>query len=100
MAECIEKSFPTCGDCFHVKACMAMLRSSGYEVVDEWNSDASRCGDFVAAADVSPVVRCKDCKNLCKVESFTWLSGECEITHNKVTADFFCAFGQRKDGDG
>lgn len=50
--------------------------------------------------DLVPVVRCKDCKNLCKVESFTWLAGECEITHNKVTADFFCAFGQRKDGDG
>ena len=64
------------------------------------------CAEFVRAirqfkaADVAPVVRCKDCKNLCKVERFTWLAGECEITHNKVAADFFCAFGQRKDGDG
>ena len=103
MAECIEKSFPTCGDCFHVKACMAMLRSSGYEVVDEWNSDASRCGDFVAAADVSPVVRCKNCKH------YGWEQEPCHGRTQRfcklhkglvvVDRDTFCSYGERRGGE-
>ena len=55
---------------------------------------------FEDSRDFPHVVRCKDCKNLCKLENYNWLAGECGITKNKVTADFFCAFGERKDGGG
>lgn len=51
------------------------------------------------AADVAPVVRCSCCQNLQPLDGYAWLAGECSVTKYKVTADFYCAFGQRKDGD-
>lgn len=52
--------------------------------------------DVAPTVDAVSVVRCKDCINLCKLENYNWLAGECSITRNKVTADFFCAFGNRR----
>ena len=54
----------------------------------------------IPAADVAPVVRCKDC--LYSTERYGHL--ECihgvsyRNTWNKP--DFFCSYGERKDGDG
>lgn len=49
------------------------------------------------AADVMPVVRCKDCKH-----SYDDISGLC-CSHGvcvdcNVPEDFFCSYGERKDG--
>lgn len=56
--------------------------------------------DMQPTIDAVPVVRCKDCRNLCPVGTYNWLAGECSITRNKIPPDFFCAFGQRKAVDG
>lgn len=44
------------------------------------------------AADVAPVVRCKDCKHE--------FGGSCSICwFQKRKPDDFCSYGERKDGD-
>lgn len=53
------------------------------------------CGESMPAADVVPVVRCKDCKHL----MFSDFYGECSIGHlGLVGPDDFCSRGERKDG--
>lgn len=55
--------------------------------------------DNIPAADVAPVVRCKDClfwksgKNEC--ESWEW----CTILDRDMAPHAFCNFGVRKDDD-
>lgn len=48
------------------------------------------------AADVAPVVRCKDCKHHydCGVHFCDRLGMDCPDD-----SDFFCSYGERKDGD-
>ena len=48
------------------------------------------------AADVAPVVRCKDCKHHydCGVQFCDRLGMDCPDD-----SDFFCSYGERKDGD-
>ena len=50
-------------------------------------------------ADVAPVVRCKDCEYSYDELSYLCCSHgvcvDCEVPPN-----FYCAFGERKDGDG
>lgn len=51
------------------------------------------------AADVAPVVRCKDCKySAVDYENMRY----CKLVtyYNHVPDDWFCADGERKDGDG
>lgn len=53
--------------------------------------------DRIPAADVVEVVRCGECKH--------YDNGWCHRVHNpaqysKTTDDWFCADGERKDGDG
>lgn len=51
------------------------------------------------AADVAPVVRCKDCKYSWEdISGLTCSYGCC--VDCIVREDFFCADGERKDGDG
>lgn len=63
------------------------------------------CGDYAAAfaeirklpaADVAPVVRCKDCKYHydCGVHFCNRLRMDCPDD-----SDFFCSYGERKDND-
>lgn len=63
------------------------------------------CGDYAAAfaeirklpaADVAPVVRCKDCKYHydCGVHFCNRLGMDCPDD-----SDFFCSYGERKDND-
>lgn len=52
-----------------------------------------------SAADVAPVVRCKNCKH-----SWEDIGGLC-CSHGTcvdltVPGDFYCAYGERKNGDG
>lgn len=55
----------------------------------------------VPAADVAPVVRCKDCKYGCKdgngrsCEGYWYELSEYDVT---VKDDDFCSYGERKDG--
>ena len=79
---CIDHS---CGDGTFV----SMHGYSAAEVVEKWNK-------IMPAADVAPVVRCKDCK---------WFgaSGLCGGWCNEVMArpmpyDGFCSYGERKEG--
>lgn len=48
------------------------------------------------AADVAPVVRCKDCKHHydCGIHFCNRLGMDCPDD-----SDFFCSYGERKDGD-
>ena len=63
------------------------------------------CGDYAAAfaeiwklpaADVAPVVRCKDCKYHydCGVHFCNRIRMDCPDD-----SDFFCSYGERKDND-
>ena len=56
--------------------------------------------DFAAipAADVVPVVRCKDCTH-CYETLGGWCCAYGTCVDCIVQPDFYCAFGKRKDGD-
>lgn len=64
--------------------------------------------DAAPTVDAVPVVRCKDCKHRdveitvpapeeSPYESFTFASCPCKSFN--IGDDFFCAYGERKDGD-
>ena len=52
----------------------------------------------IPAADVVPVVRCKDCKFACDFDDDE--SAWCKNWNQYVWAEHFCSYGERKDGDG
>lgn len=53
----------------------------------------------IPAADVVPVVRCKDCK-YAYINSFSAASGValCSSSTKVMQQDDFCSYGKRKDG--
>lgn len=53
----------------------------------------------VPAADVAPVVRCKDCK-YAYINSFSAASGValCSASTKVMQQDDFCSYGERKEG--
>lgn len=69
-------------------------------------SDGAMAMEIVAslsAADVAPVVRCKDCKHLCvwnrkDIYAFCPKTNIVFLPFEKDTRTFFCGFGERKDG--
>ena len=68
---------------------------------DGWNDCLMRCKSMVScfpAADVAPVMRCKDCKH-----SYITVDARCcscgAFYDVAVPDDFFCALAERKDGD-
>ncbi len=57
----------------------------------------------IPAADVAPVVRCKDCKHLCvlnqkDIYAFCHKTNIVFLPFEQDTRTFFCGFGERKDG--
>lgn len=58
---------------------------------------ASEIAD-IPAADVAPVVRCKDCKYLVNatVNSNGFLI--CHVNDMEIAPEDFCSYGERKDG--
>lgn len=57
----------------------------------------------IPAADVAPVVRCKDCKHLCvwnrkDMYAFCPKTNIAFLPFEQDTRTFFCGFGERKDG--
>lgn len=74
----------------------AIARLTRLEVTDNLATmaDAKREIADMSAADVEPVVRCKDCK---------WYHAErggfCDYHAAGVSPDWFCWNGERKDGE-
>ena len=60
---------------------------------DEWCNYAINMIEEALAADVVPVVRCKDCKHHNK-PGLGW----CEVHLDRENMDDFCAYGKRKEG--
>lgn len=50
------------------------------------------------AADVAPVVRCKDCKHLVAVNVNGKGIPTCRMSGMEVAPAEFCSYGERKDG--
>lgn len=67
---------------------------SAYDAI--WKS--ARALRKIPAADVVPVVRCKECKYLVNatVNDNGFLI--CDISDMEITPDDFCSYGERKDG--
>lgn len=72
------------------------------EYVFKWLSEEFEIKD-APAADVAPVVRCKDCKHLCvwnrkDIYAFCPKTNIVFLPFEQDTRTFFCGFGKRKDG--
>ena len=100
----------TCENCACNKVCNHDL--FGFE----------NCGNFIPAADVVEVVRCKDCKFATELDKHCELSRaiykHCSLlrgeptnyvwhkykryykNYSLVEADDYCSYGERKDGEG
>lgn len=70
------------------------VRTAGYKA-RERVFEAEEAVHRLPAADVAPVVRCKDCKHHydCGVHFCDRLGMDCPDD-----SDFFCSYGKRKDG--
>nr|DAK58671.1 MAG TPA: Protein transport protein SEC23, Small coat, vesicular transport, Cytoplasmic [Caudoviricetes sp.] len=72
---------------------------------DGWNDCLLRVKSMVSkapAADVAPVVRCKDCKHLCvwnrkDIYAFCPKTNIVFLPFDKDTRTFFCSYGERKE---
>ena len=56
----------------------------------------------IPAADVAPVVRCKDCTHCVRTTDIDGPGLFCSIwgrQWNRVQLDDFCSYGERKDGE-
>ena len=59
---------------------------------------ASDKGEICIQADkVQDLVRCKDCKHYFKNDRGNVVTYECELLHDRMRDDFFCADGERHD---
>ena len=63
-----------------------------------WDWEAQAAIRAIPAADVVPVVRCGECKHWTE-NSVIPNIGTCVFTSIRHTAEFFCANGERKDGN-
>lgn len=54
--------------------------------------------DDLPAADVVPVVRCKDCRKCIHDSLFGQLWCNMTLVTRRVKPDDFCSYGKRKDG--
>lgn len=69
--------------------------------LESWCQDLRKPGlkqalemlDEVPAADVAPVVRCKNCRSYNKPKT-----GWCEVHLDREHPNDFCSYGERKDG--
>lgn len=76
------------------------LDSVGYVTVGKGLSSYGElvgCLEDTPAADVVEVVRCKDCRFWTKQNDS--LQGRCLLSGNYPTREWYCANGERKDGE-
>ena len=95
MAEYIES---ICRRCFHSYVCEQFN-----EHRDDNNKKCHFFNDhFAPAADVAPVVRCKDCKYYTTEDFDGDILCGCTLycAMLDITPDGFCSYGERKDGEG
>lgn len=62
---------------------------------------AAQMLEKLPAADVVPMVRCKDCEHCVQTADYTGIGLFCSIWGrgwHQVQADDFCSWGKRKDG--
>lgn len=74
----------------------AMCNYDAHHHVGECLRDCKEALEEIPAADVVPVVRCKDCKYT--VETWSSLTHFCIFNHMPIRPDDFCSCGERKDG--
>lgn len=80
----------TCKECLHYDLCEA-LEMNGLSKVHP-----SQCGFYKLAADVVPVVRCKDCEHGQFMPSCSMYL--CRCTGGKLRyADNYCNYGERRE---
>jgi hypothetical protein len=82
--------------------CMGVFSDNHQEIPYLKAAEILRGVDEIPAADVAPVVRCKDCANCV---AYRKRNGEvyfykCEFHDIEVEPDDFCSYGERKDGEG
>lgn len=80
---------------------MAIARLTKVEVTENLATmtDAKRVIADMPAADVAPVVHCKDCRYW-QDNNGGYPNEECRWRENETPdADDFCSYGKRKDGD-
>ncbi len=84
-----QKPYRSCGDCLHYTAC------SSWNVGSLLTTNAANCINWQSAADVRPVVLCRDCKhnNACLTQAFVEDASRVPFDRNT----FFCADGKRAD---
>lgn len=75
---------------------------SDREKYDAWDEIIDAL-ENAPAADVAPVVRCKDCKHLCvwnrkDIYAFCPETNIVFLPFERDTRTFFCSLGERKDG--
>ena len=83
------------------------LMNDAPEQVGYSREDAADCIRYMDAADVAPVVRCKDCKHSILPSELTQRYGKpgTLTCHNRyapcnrrnVSGDDFCSYGERRD---
>lgn len=86
MAEYIERG--TGVSIFRAKANMAVLMDAA-----PYFEKAAQMLEQLPAADVAPVVRCKNCRSYNKPKT-----GWCEVHLDREHPDDFCGYGEQKDG--
>lgn len=81
---------------------IAIAKLTALEVTDPFATiaDAKRVLADMAAADVAPVVRCKDCQNWKRNVGLTDSpNGHCFEHDIDTNGRDFCSYGERKDND-
>ena len=91
-----------CHDCLHYEVCRLLIGEREVHIIDIACHFAEQCGGHKNKADYAEVVRCKDCKNYCKVDTlkgkildFHW----CNKFRNITKEDDFCSYGERREGE-
>lgn len=62
----------------------------------QWYVDKIKC---IPAADVAPVVRCKDCRWRGREDCAMFYRCNCGEQHTWETDNDFCSWGERRDRD-
>lgn len=78
----------------------AMSRSADCECIKKRLEKAAKRVSAIPAADVAPVVRCKDCTHCVRTTDIDGSGLFCSIwgrQWNRVQLDDFCSYGERRE---
>ena len=90
-----------CTDCLHYNACLKFYKLVvGGEPTTIGNTAERVCENFKDRTKYVEVVRCKDCTNAVRHETFPW-SRRCKIEDCRFShkASHFCSYGERREGE-